>query len=350
MNEIDSSTIFTHSVFLSGEIHGTKSNFDCAIHLVKLLKHHCNLKYVLCELPFSFSLIINDYLRNGDEKLLSSLFSHSDVNLPCEYIDYFKDIYLLNCSVPKEHRITVLGLDIEYLPSISLNYLKNMLPDNSQLKISKSNHTLKPKEAVFKKVDEIKETLVKNPVLFKNLLGSNYDNFSFLIDNTLNSRKLLSFKLSQLSSYNALRENMLYNNFLRLTQNHINEKYFGQFGFNHILLNEHNKIESFACLLNTKNSLYKGKILSIAYNYKNCSFNYRIRGSIKSITDINHGFDSILNHNIQSNIPFTIIDAQKYTDSKNLFSPLMCRTFPLPLEDYFQFIAIIFGSSACIFK
>lgn len=57
-----------YHVFLTGETHYTKKNYDLMLAFIKYLNKKADVKYILCEKGYNDTVYINRYLDTGDEK------------------------------------------------------------------------------------------------------------------------------------------------------------------------------------------------------------------------------------------------------------------------------------------
>jgi hypothetical protein len=109
----------------------------------------------------------------------------------------------------------------------------------------------------------------------------------------------------------------MYDNFNILYNKLHKGKYYGEFGFEHVLQHKSTSTESFAARISNSNSNLKGKVYSIGYVYENCQvtnpendYKYPPMSINYSFNDDSDAFNPYLNDNVtlfrlnEQNSPF----------------------------------------------
>ncbi len=327
-----------NSVFLAGELHGIQENYILRLNLLMYLNENAGVNYYLAEMGYSSSYFLNKYLKTGEEKYLfvvaNSIVGSYDYSL--DDVNFWRNLYKYNQSIPKNKRIKVVGIDIEHQFWLAVMQINDLLedlnlgdsmeptlgkleyfsatvcPDSKNTKdILKNVRKVNPKE-ILEVVSEIKADLNNNPLKYKNLLSSDdYEDLSYVLNNITNTERIYSNRNNR-DFFNKEREKAIYNNFLKVYSMHDHSKFFGQWGSFHIMQKSDNDENRFAQYLNGNNSPVKDKVISIKYIYDNP---YHMRTNRKMLSAF-----------------------KKYGDSKfTLYNldPLKCETSEVcPINDY----------------
>ncbi len=290
-----SSDLKDNRVFLAGELHGIQENYTLRLNLLMYLNENAGVNYYLAEMGYSSSYFINKYLETGEEKYLyvvansiigSYDYSQDDVN-------FWKDLYKYNQSLPKEKRIKVVGLDIEHqfwLAVMQLNdivedvnlggemetvlgkleyYSAAMCPSIADSRDILQNVKNIQTKNVLEVVADLREDYNANPEKYKNVLPEeDYQDFVFVLNNITDTERIYTNRRNK-EYFNKEREKAIYKNFLRTHEMYSDGKFFGQWGSFHVLQKSDNHEERFAQYLNGDNSPVKDEVISIKYIYDN---------------------------------------------------------------------------------
>ncbi len=343
-------------IFLTGEVHGTKQNYALNMVFLKYFKKQVNIKYILSEISYSTSFYINDYLRGGDDALLDKITNTSrGIGFSEEDKMYFKKLYEYNNSLDDKDKLEIIGLDFENNPIISFKLMSDILPaaeppkeiESIILDIIPTKEVLEKSFQSEYKAEKFSNRVLKsideNRELYEDYFGEKFYIFELINQNIVNYNKINKVKSSK-TKFNQLRDQMLYENFIKISNNLPYGKYYGQMGAGHVLQNQTNDIEWFASILN-KNKEYNGKIYSIVYNYIDCEFVY---GNKSPKTKTYIFSPSFMNLN-QGNDEFIILDLTSDT-SEDFIIPMVDVFKGSPINkgacDYMQNIIIIKKSKA----
>ncbi|NEU05009.1 erythromycin esterase family protein [Clostridium senegalense] len=266
-------------IFFTAELHGTKANEQLNMKFLKYFKEKTDFKYYLCELSYSDAYFINKYLETGDIKILEDIYKPLKGTFAWNKDSYnhFKKLYEYNNTLPKESRIQVVGADIEHQPINAYRFLVDVLPDKEAPKEIKSvidkiknkfNDSDEFDKTFAQCSNELQNNIEKNENIYKEYLGENFTGFNLVNLNVLNSVE--AYKHEDYVDWNNTRDNMIYKNFQILQKELPKGKYYGQWGLNHTFQSKEKDIMWFAAYLNSDDSIFKDKILTVIYNYDDC--------------------------------------------------------------------------------
>lgn len=342
-------------IFLTGENHGVKANEKLRIKFLKYFKEKTDFKYYLCELPYSISYFLNIYLETGDIEILKEIYKPlkgTDAWNRDDFNHWIK-LYEFNRSLPKNRRIKVIGVDIEHQPENAFRFMKYILPKgdipmeirkmigeiksilNNDINISDNNI----EEFSLK----LNRDLEDKEYTYRKYLGKDYFRFKFVNKNLLHRHKVYHG-----NNFNGIRDKKIYKNFLEIEKRLPKGKYYGQWGLSHIFQKPFPYVNWLGARLNGQGSIFKGKVLSIAYVYDNCKYLYptSTKNYISSINTLDlkvKAFSSF----IKSGCTLFKLNGKNSPFSKKLIWPIIHK-FPKDgvTTDYFQYLMVIKDSDA----
>ncbi len=348
-------------IFFTAELHGTKANEQLNTKFLKYFKEKTDFKYYLCELPYSDAYFINKYLDTGDIKILEEIYKplKGTFGWNKDGYNHWKKLYEYNNTLPKESRIEVIGVDIEHQPINAYKFLVDVLPDKEapeEIKtvIDKIKSTFKDldkfDEAFAQCSKELQNDIKEKESIYKEYLGEKFTSFNLVNLNVLNRIEAYKHKEEGNVDWNNTRDKMIYESFQILQKELPKGKYYGQWGLNHTFQSKEKDKMWFAAYLNSDDSIFKDKILTVIYNYDSCEgmgtsavgiyptnelkFVYP---QIKETNDLLEG-----NLNIYKltgdNTPFS--EAPMYYTNNNL------EELEASMLDFFQYIVCIRNSKA----
>jgi len=279
------------SIFLTAEEHGIAANAELKMEFTKYFKKQVNFKYLLSESPISYAYVINQYLESGDEEILRNIYKNLKGinNWNKQNYNYWLELYAFNSTLPEEERIEVIGVDVEHQPYIAYQCLIELLPDSEvphsiEPAISELKDTFKILTSrsrltnpIIESSNMILDSISENEECFEQYLGSNFVTFKLINQNVINKGTidLVSNDYKQWYNY---RDKMMFDNFRILKPKSDESTFFGQLGMNHTFQSKQDDIQWFASYLDSEQSEYNNKVLTIAYNYVNCSKTSRGHG------------------------------------------------------------------------
>ncbi len=347
-------------IFFTGEFHGTQANYQLKTTFIKFFKEKTNFKYLLCELPYSSTYYLNKYLKTGDEGILdqvSALGKHSLFSSEEDYSQW-KEFYEFNESLKENERIIAIGVDLEHDQHIALSCLDNLLSEkevpieiqDSILLVDKSieliNKSFQNQFKVIENCEIILNDIQFNREIYENCLQDDLIYFELVIKNLVNYKEASKLKNNYVEFHNT-RDKMIYENFVALDNFLSKGKYFGQWGAGHVLQEKNNDITCFASHLNSKNSKYEDKILSIVFNYIDCEV---MASTYTGASDLEVAFHIIEERQDIYDEKFIIY--KLYDDIKRPEITMLVSDAHEQLEsdisNYFQYVLLIKDSKATV--
>lgn len=337
-------------IYLAGENHGVKGNTELKKRLLNYFKEKTNFKYLLCELPLSFTYFLNQYLKSGDESILKEIYQSlkgTDAWNKEEY-NFWKYLYKFNDKLPKEEKISIIGIDIEHQAENAIKYLDHMMSDKDMPQnikiliedIKGKDKLLEEDLLVFSQ--KLKKELSSNKTIYKTILKKDYLDICLVNDNISNMVEVYSS-----NNFDGIRDRKMYENFSRLYENLPWGKCFGQMGLSHIFQKAFPYVNWFGAALNEDNR-FKDKLLSIAYAYKDCRYLYptprrNYIGKINTLENNIEEFSSL----IKEDYTLFKLDGRNSPFKSRLIWPLshklVCQG---TTTDYFQYLLVIKDSEA----
>ncbi|HAZ36271.1 MAG TPA: hypothetical protein DEF85_03200 [Clostridiaceae bacterium] len=338
--------IRNYEIFFTGESHATAYNADAMLKFLKYLNKNAGVNYYLLEESYSQGVLINKYLKTGDESLLRKVYAELVGTFAYDqnYFDTFVKLYNYNKTLPEDKKITVIGIDIEFQPNTTWNCLKYLINGKDvPSEITGAVNIIKNKDRSHNYAEDRKlaqtiyDDIQKKRDIYKNFLGKDFFDFEMTIRNLIDTKS---------DSYSR-REDTIYKNFNLVYSHYPKGKYYGQFGAEHTYLKKINSQyipnENFAARLNGKESPFKGKVLSIPYVYFNCKYKNSDNGGSNFIT--NSLNDALIFYDTSNSIATLYkLDSKDSPFSRYLYSiknPLGGVT-----TDYFQYVLTIKDSPA----
>lgn len=361
-----------NNVILCGECHGVKYDYKLQIKLLEYFNKKYNLKYLLMEQPYSTTCSINDYLKTGDEKILKAMFSSfkNTFSYNNDFYYFLVGLRKYNLTLAQNKRIKAEGIDIEFDILFAMKYLNSILINRGKVpdKISPAvnefrkqliNNSLTNKDFICRqdlktKMLDFQNDINENKNCYMKYLGKSFYDFSFILNNSINSINVLNTYYNSKNNSEKLakgRELCIYNNFKKLYKNLPRGKYFGQFGREHIYQkmfcdgSYNDTDERFATYLNDKNSPVSGKVLSVAYSYENC-YQMLLNQSdavAKVNADSYYDDNKFLDHYAKSDITIFKLDGYNSPFNKKLYF-IKNATASGVTTDYFKYIVLIRNS------
>ena len=245
--------IKTNDLFLYGEFHGIKETTKIDFELIKYFNKKAGMKIHLAEIDFSQAYFLNEYLKNGDEKLIdyvlnSWIIYHGHNNL--DYKNKWIQIRKLNGINPEDSQIKVYGIDKIQNLEVTQNHLKILL--------SKINLT-----SAFPKDENLFLEWAKDklPKLISSI-NLNSTNINYATDIEHIRKNIVDYKTTD-------RENIMFLNFNDLYKRYDfkGQKIYGYFGEAHVLQKEMINKKDFGALVENLNSPVKDKTYTIISRY-----------------------------------------------------------------------------------
>lgn len=345
-------------IIFTAELHGVEANQLLEIEFVRYFKEKTNFKYLLSELPYSSAYYLNQYLTTGDKRILDQYHAPLKGTFAWTKNNYafWEKLYELNGTLPVADRIQVVGVDIEHQSLTSYQYLVDVLPkeappelletsiENLKLCLSAIKSGDKKIEAESSK--SLQAHMLAHEDLYKTYLGESYFGFKLVVDNLINGNVAYGVPAEQ---WNKTRDEMIYKNFQSVHSTLPKGKYYGQWGLNHAYQSAESDTTWFAAYLNSAQSEFRGKLLSITYQYKNCTYMSKKSNNKYGTASQNYIFPALNSITNQSPLSYNLykLDA---TDSPFFKMPLneegIADAIKKPVTDYYQYVLCIKNSGA----
>lgn len=263
-----------YDVFFTGEYHGRLGNEKISLEMLKYLNKTSGVNYLICELQYSVVSKLNKYIETGDEKLLSEAVNVVRQRNPAyageNYYKFWQGIYEYNKTLPKDKKIQAFGIDIDFQSDYTVSILNDLIPTkeppaeiSEKLKKFKSmltNDEISNEEAL-NITSALKEDFNDKAQVYKAFFGENFNEFRNNISSMVNT-----IKYAKTEDVN--RDELIYDNFMRIYKENPKGKYYGQFGAFHIyrqnFLDSGKTFFTFAKMMENKGNL---KVLSIPIIY-----------------------------------------------------------------------------------
>lgn len=266
--------------FIMGEYHFKEENSQLYFDTFKNLYKNNNVRLVFMESGYANGIILNHYLKTGDNESLSLVLDNYQFK-KWIYVK-LKEFY---DSLPDDEKFEFVGVDLEiYEADRKFQYVTELLTNDKEIPDSLNkiisdfidDAHKKNTDIAQKSFDKIYFDWKKNKEKYKELMGENYQTYITLLQRMKRSYRfeLYNYNYGKDSIKQTKRERFMYNNIVREVEQHPECNYFGQFGLAHIGLNrflivsENNSFQSFSTKLNTnKKSPLRNKVCSIAILY-----------------------------------------------------------------------------------
>jgi len=248
---------------------------------LKYFKEKTDFKYYLCETSYSDAYFINKYLDTGDIKILEEIYKplKGTFTWNKDGYNHLKRLYEYNNTLPEERKIKVVGADIEHQPINAYRFLVDVLPETEapeeiKVVIDKIKSTFNDLEKFDNKTfvqcsNELQKDIEEKENIYKEYLEENFTGFNLVNLNVLNKVDVDNHIEDEVD-WNNTRDKMIYENFQTLQKELPKGKYYGQWGLSHTFQSKEKDIMWFAAYLNSDDSIFKDKILTVIYNYDNC--------------------------------------------------------------------------------
>ncbi|WP_438444521.1 erythromycin esterase family protein [Gorillibacterium sp. sgz5001074] len=269
-----------NDLILAGEGHAIQANTELQLQLIRYLHEKAGIRYIALEMGYSGASLFNEYLSTGDEALLEQLMSATKgtAHWNRSQADFWQDLHAYNQSLPDGEKLRLVGVDVEHSLGHSSMYLAKLLkrqdlPAAVKADMDRVNELGRSGSGSYGPGEEIGRFLLeatdRNKEVYRTLLGEELDGFRLMANNMI---RVSEFKKAKDPEAFRIRENAMYQSFVQQMGRLPEGKVFGQFGGDHILQHERSAgREPLASMLSHRtDSPFRGKVLSIPYEYENC--------------------------------------------------------------------------------
>ena len=201
-------------LILVGEIHGFDEPGKFDVDFFKYLHDNHNVNHYVSELDYVQALLLNDYLKSGDEILLKKILKRWVVSQGRNNLDYFNKYRAFHTyyqQLPEDKKFEFIGVDKTQDLSLTSEYLNGLMPIQDSLKAPSIKI-----DSLLIQVEMLKSVFTDSP------------------DTLLHLAHLASNLNSVQKKEN--RENVMFNNFYTLYKRYDLEKskIYGFFGLYHV--------------------------------------------------------------------------------------------------------------------
>jgi hypothetical protein len=293
------SVVDNYNVFFIGENHTFRtSNYKLQLKMLKYLHQKVGVRNLLLEFGHSRGWLVNQYIQTGDTNLLNVLTDYSYE----EYTELYKALRKFNESLAADQKIRIKGIDIERAYSTSIKVLSMQLPDKDppeeiSLHIEAINGLATYNDEYYNKerdddeksykssssyykyssaatVQAILENFEENEAAYNVYLGDKFPLFKKIMTGLQAGEERSGYKTDRAMQAHIFREQYMYKEFLKVVEEHPDEKFFSQFGRCHTPRSEQDSwcnfyaFKSLASRINNANNPHiKQKVMSIASYY-----------------------------------------------------------------------------------
>ncbi len=270
---IQDSIIQNNQFFLVGERHGYKANYKIAFKLLEELKRKTDIKYIIAEADWAWSVFLNQALLNEDTIAIKDIEDKykGSPGWTKEHYDFYKNLIKLNKKY--ENKIQLIGCDID--PGGFYNSIKRI----NELKEKYYEH----EDSILNKMKDLYmlDDYSSNYIcsLIQGVDNTKYSTkdkqeYRLLLYNILDGSK--AYHAESEGKWDKVRDSCMIENYKRIDKliGIGDEKMFGEWGTLHTYQNELLGINCFASGLN--NDLHKS-----VYSYEI----YYIHGKCNLPTD-----------------------------------------------------------------
>lgn len=334
-------------VILSGaEFHGTIATYQLQYSLATALHQQAGVKYLLLGIGHATGKMYDAYINNGDQELLDLIQSEIKYSsASClQHRQAWENLYQYNQDLAPEDRITVIGIDLEFQPHTAFHYLSFLTNGNNI--VPAPDEYLGTPQSLDKYVTKLENDFSSRKAIYLEALGDNYEEYSLVLKNL---RDTVTANIGE--NFYAIREGMMYENFLRTYEGYPPGKYFGQFTMDHIYQHQTNtslleESPSLGMYLNSDDSPVQGKVLSIAAMYFESVFRFNYGRYYTARLKQNYFSDELIFRNLAQENTYTLFplvgeDSPFTRDPFTIKKPYGGVT-----TDYYQYILVIIESGS----
>jgi tetratricopeptide (TPR) repeat protein len=276
-------------IFLLGEVHGIALNNDLDFALLDYLHKNAGVRVYLAEMSYAGGLLINKYLRTGDETLLDFMFRQlpGTVAWNKENRTFLGKLRQWNLSLPAGDRIRYIGIDLEHQSLTTLRGLNELVSEStaagraipsglcyilsrvSRILASAVGSAAVTQSSIGQSTlhalsNDLSDSLQEHHAEYASLLGDRLFDFELIATNWRKSyahRALMAAGDHGFS--NRLRDRAMYDTFLKVHAKIPATKYYGRWGNAHVAQRPYEGLPWLASQFSSPGSPVAGQIVSI---------------------------------------------------------------------------------------
>lgn len=342
--------ILSQNIILAGEVPGVSGNTDLQKYFFEAFNGMRKIDYLIAEIPYSAGEILNSYLRESNEASLDKVFNALE-GMPYateENRSFYRQMKLLLKS--RKQRIEVIGIDMEYSPELSLQYLADVIEKRSIDAFPIAKELVDAREKGFTQPDYLElsfksllKSIRENPEVAKEAFGEEHDSVLHVLEDLEMSYD--EKDIDQNEQFNRDRSDQLVSNFLRVYDSAPNAMYFGQLANPAIMQSTHLNYDWFASAIQKERESAKGKVVSLLYTYENCQRMIQLAGRPENENLDLFKFDNkVMLSAIDQ--PYTLISLIEKDSLFNEESIIFEKDFDGAVTEYFQYLVVLNESPA----
>lgn len=265
-NRFEMIDVNKYDVFLIGENHTFAKSEKFKKDIFTYLNKKANVKIIIEEMGFCQALLLNEYIESGNEEYLRSFMSQLKGTMAYtrEKYEFYKWLYKYNLKLDEDSKIRIYGVDVEHDSLAAIKGIKVLIDKNKAVPKSLQKAITILNEDNVKSIKYFKLAYDENKKDCEKFFGDKFIYFENGIKN-----------LYAGGSGEDKRDKIMMRNFSFVYSQHKDEKFFGQFGGEHIYQDYINtdyltdEEVRFATLLNGSYSPVKNKVYSLLCVYEN---------------------------------------------------------------------------------
>lgn len=290
-NSFDLIDVNNYDVFLSGETHTLEKSRKFEQDIFTYLNKKAGVNNIIEETGFCSALLLNEYIETGNKTYLRIYMDQLKGTMAYTRgtYEFYKWLYKYNLELDKNSKIKIYGMDIEQDSLTAIKGIKTLIDKNKSVPKSLEKAMDLIEEDNIKAIKYLKLAYDEYKEECKEYFGDEFIYFENGIKN-----------LYPDESGSDMRDKIMMNNFKFVYSLNKGEKFFGQFGSEHIYQNHMNsdfvseEEVRFGTLINSNTSPVKNKVYSLLCVYENKegnspssnSFDYSLIKNIKVDTFI----------------------------------------------------------------
>lgn len=277
-------------LYVVGETHYLKGNNDVFLNCFIRLNQEYNVNQIVLGDGAGKGVLVNEYLRTGNDLLLHFLASNREEVKLFEQIFFQKtqgcidsiEVNGIDYEDDLSHSVAALGKILERKPQ---NRLKTKVPISNWCRDADVFAYYDQNDA-WKEIAQFELLIREDSLNSIDWLGSDYLLVQSIIESARNSIAFreVDFNLGKNDSIIRQRENFLASNLIQQLKSKPNQKFFGQFGATHVpyemqaagYLREQYpyKWESMINIVLSDQAVEKNEVLSMQIIYNNAQLRY----------------------------------------------------------------------------
>ncbi len=270
-NSFDLINVNNYDVFLSGENHTFAKSDKFKQEIFTYLNKKAGVKNIIEEAGVCSVYLLNEYIQSGNEEYLKSYMSKLKGTMAYtrEKYEFYKWLYKYNSELDEDLKINVYGVDVEHDSLAAINGIEVLIDKNKPVPKSLVESITLVKNKDIRAIKSLKLAYEENKKDCEEYFGDKFIYFENGIENLYPS-----------GGGQDMRDKIMMRNFSALYSLKKGEKFFGQFGSEHIYqdyMNTDYVSEDevrFGILLNGKSSPVKNRVYSLLCAYENKEGNY----------------------------------------------------------------------------